>query len=123
MKKTLSVFFLLLMVAFLGSVMVGKTILSFQTLGAIFQGTASSSQVLTFTEFRLPRACLALIAGGAFGFSGFVLQGVTRNELADASIVGINNGAGLFVLIYSAFACRWDHRWFISCCTGLFDCL
>lgn len=80
--------------------MVGKTILTFQTLGAIFQGTASSSQVLTFTEFRLPRACLALIAGGAFGFSGFVLQGVTRNELADASIVGINNGAGLFVMIY-----------------------
>lgn len=103
MKKTLSVFFLLLMVAFLGSVMVGKTILSFQALGAIFQGTASSSQVLTFTEFRLPRACLALIAGGAFGFSGFILQGVTRNELADASIVGINNGAGLFVMIYLGF--------------------
>ncbi|XUB36925.1 iron complex transport system permease [Enterococcus sp. DIV0876] len=103
MKKKMIFFFLLVIGAFLASVMVGKTFLSFDVLLDILKGTASSSQVLTLMSFRLPRACLALLAGLAFGFSGFALQGVTRNELADASILGINNGAGLFVIIYLGF--------------------
>ena len=35
--------------------------------------------------------------------SQVLLQGVTRNELADASILGINNGAGLCVMLYLGF--------------------
>ncbi|MDU7056010.1 MAG: iron ABC transporter permease, partial [Enterococcus hirae] len=37
------------------------------------------------------------------GISGFILQGVTRNRLADAGILGINAGAGFFVMIYLGF--------------------
>lgn len=103
MKKKMIFFFLLMLAAFMASVMVGKTVLSFSILLDMIKGTATNSQILTLVSFRLPRACLALIAGMAFGFSGFALQGVTRNELADASILGINNGAGLFVIIYLGF--------------------
>jgi iron complex transport system permease protein len=103
MKKKIGFLFILVLLAFCGSIMVGKTFFSFDLWLALWQQTATTSQSLIFFDFRLPRALLALIAGSAFGFSGFLLQGVTRNELADASILGINNGAGFCVMLYLGF--------------------
>ena len=48
---------------------------------------------------RVPRTLLAALVGAALGLSGTILQGVTRNPLADPGILGINNGAGLAVVI------------------------
>ncbi len=48
---------------------------------------------------RLPRTLLALLAGAALGMSGAVMQGVTRNPLADPGILGINTGASLAVVV------------------------
>ncbi|ETX12776.1 ABC transporter permease [Roseivivax halodurans JCM 10272] len=48
---------------------------------------------------RVPRTILAALAGGALGLAGAVMQGVTRNPLADPGILGVNAGAGLAVVI------------------------
>ncbi|MBM7330641.1 iron chelate uptake ABC transporter family permease subunit, partial [Agrobacterium sp. S2] len=48
---------------------------------------------------RLPRTVLALIAGAALGLAGAIMQGVTRNPLADPGILGVNMGASLAVVI------------------------
>ncbi|MFC7376383.1 FecCD family ABC transporter permease [Brachybacterium sp. GCM10030268] len=48
---------------------------------------------------RIPRTLLAIAAGAALGVSGAVMQGVTRNPLADPGILGINTGASLAVVI------------------------
>ncbi|PTW50223.1 FecCD family ABC transporter permease [Rhodovulum kholense] len=48
---------------------------------------------------RLPRTCLAALAGAALGLAGAVMQGVTRNPLADPGILGVNAGAALAVVI------------------------
>lgn len=63
---------------------------------------------------RIPRTLLALLAGGALGLSGAVMQGVTRNPLADPGILGINMGASLAVVVgvawfgmSSAYAYIW----------------
>ncbi|MGO2608640.1 MAG: FecCD family ABC transporter permease [Brachybacterium tyrofermentans] len=48
---------------------------------------------------RIPRTLLAVAAGAALGVSGAVMQGVTRNPLADPGILGINTGASLAVVI------------------------
>jgi iron complex transport system permease protein len=48
---------------------------------------------------RIPRTCLALIAGAALALSGAMMQGVTRNPLADPGILGVNTGASLAVVI------------------------
>ncbi|GAA1486322.1 FecCD family ABC transporter permease [Brachybacterium fresconis] len=48
---------------------------------------------------RIPRTLLAALAGAALGVSGAVMQGVTRNPLADPGILGINTGASLAVVI------------------------
>jgi len=48
---------------------------------------------------RIPRTLLAVVAGAALGLSGAVMQGVTRNPLADPGILGVNMGASLAVVI------------------------
>ncbi len=52
---------------------------------------------------RVPRTILALLVGAALAMAGTVMQGVTRNPLADPQILGINGGASLAVVIGLAF--------------------
>ncbi|MCM6771953.1 iron chelate uptake ABC transporter family permease subunit [Nocardia sp. CDC159] len=46
------------------------------------------------TEFRLPRALVAITVGAALGFSGAIVQSVARNPLASPDVLGITAGAG-----------------------------
>ncbi|WP_311272681.1 MULTISPECIES: iron ABC transporter permease [unclassified Rhizobium] len=48
---------------------------------------------------RIPRTLLAIIAGAALGLAGAIMQGVTRNPLADPGILGVNMGASLAVVV------------------------
>lgn len=54
-------------------------------------------------EKRVPRTILALIVGAALGLSGTVMQGVTRNPLADPGILGVTTGASLAVVVVIAY--------------------
>jgi iron complex transport system permease protein len=49
-------------------------------------------------QLRVPRTLLALAVGGALGLAGAVMQGVTRNPLADPGLLGVNAGAALAVV-------------------------
>lgn len=49
-------------------------------------------------ELRLPRTILAIIVGAALGVAGALIQGQTRNPLADPGILGISSGAALSVV-------------------------
>ncbi len=48
---------------------------------------------------RIPRTVFGLIAGGALGVSGCIMQSVTKNPIADPSVLGVNTGASLAVVI------------------------
>ncbi|MDT0118238.1 iron ABC transporter permease [Microbacterium sp. PRF11] len=61
--------------------------------------TASAAAVAK----RVPRTVLAILVGAALAVSGAVLQGATRNPLADPQILGINGGAGLAIVVGIAF--------------------
>ncbi|MEV7655977.1 iron ABC transporter permease [Streptomyces anulatus] len=52
---------------------------------------------------RIPRTVLAVVVGAALGLAGGVMQGVTRNPLADPGILGVNMGASLAVVTAVAF--------------------
>lgn len=52
---------------------------------------------------RIPRTLMAAIAGAALGLAGAIMQGVTRNPLADPGILGVNAGAALAVVIGMAW--------------------
>jgi len=54
---------------------------------------------LILYDIRLPRTLLALITGAVLGLSGAVLQGFTRNPLAEPALLGVSSGAALGAII------------------------
>ena len=54
---------------------------------------------LIIQDVRLPRTVLALIVGARLGLSGAVLQGFTRNPLAEPALLGVSSGAALGAVI------------------------
>lgn len=104
MRKVMTILpLLLLLVSMLVGLLVGANALRIGDLIALMQGTAAPVKALLFWDFRLPRLLIALLGGGALAASSYLLQGVTRNELADSSILGVNSGISLFVMIYLGF--------------------
>ncbi|MNO59559.1 Iron-uptake system permease protein FeuC [compost metagenome] len=58
---------------------------------------------LVIFDFRLPRIVLGALVGFGLGTAGAVLQGITRNSLADPGILGIHAAAGAFVVVFMFF--------------------
>lgn len=110
MKKKLSsiqigiILLLLLAIVFLGSLTLGQGNLSIQDVLNTLAGKGNSKQELIVFEFRLPRIIVSLLVGGGMSVSGAVLQGLTKNDLADPGLLGISQGAGFFVLLFLSFA-------------------
>jgi iron complex transport system permease protein len=61
-----------------------------------------------FVRYRLPRVCLAALAGAALACAGVVLQAILRNPLADPYILGISSGAGLGAILAVLSGVTWD---------------
>ncbi|SFV34765.1 iron complex transport system permease protein [Devosia crocina] len=66
---------------------------------AFFSFDPAATEHRIIWDLRLPRTLVGLLVGAALGLAGAVLQGATRNPLADPSILGINSGAALFVVV------------------------
>lgn len=63
-------------------------------------GQGSKSHEIAIFKLRLPRIVIAVLVGTSLAVAGTILQGVTKNDLADSGILGINSGSALFVVIY-----------------------
>ncbi|GAA1944023.1 FecCD family ABC transporter permease [Agromyces allii] len=50
-------------------------------------------------QLRVPRTVIGLLAGVALGLAGTLIQGVTRNPIADPGLLGLNSGASLAVVL------------------------
>ena len=93
----------LLVVALAGvcfvSITLGSRSITLMTIWDAFTSydpTSASETVVR--EMRVPRTLLGLSVGAALGLSGAILQGVTRNPLAEPGIMGINTGASAFIV-------------------------
>lgn len=101
MSKRVSVFaavsVILLITGVLLAVSLGAKRLPFETVAsALFKG-GDSLDIKLIREVRLPRAIAAVLTGGMLASAGAVMQGVTRNPLAEPSIMGMTQGASLAV--------------------------
>ncbi|GAA1457836.1 iron chelate uptake ABC transporter family permease subunit [Nocardiopsis exhalans] len=56
----------------------------------------------TVVESRVPRTLLGIVAGAALALAGTLMQGVTRNPLADPGLLGVNAGAAAAVVTATA---------------------
>ncbi len=79
------------------SVSVGSRDVDWSDILAALGGSSENLGQAAVTK-RIPRTVLAIVVGAALGLSGAVMQGVTRNPLADPGVLGINMGASLAVV-------------------------
>jgi len=99
----LSVLGILIIVAFLISMNTGFIRLSpLDVLRTLF-GSGTDKERLILFDFRLPRIVISVLIGAGLAVSGCVMQGISRNALADPGILGINAGAGLMVMLFISF--------------------
>ncbi|WP_017586076.1 FecCD family ABC transporter permease [Nocardiopsis ganjiahuensis] len=105
-RRGRSLWLLLVLAVLLGlmflSVAVGSRDVQWADIVAAFGGSAEGFNEAAVAK-RIPRTLLAVIVGAALGVSGAVMQGVTRNPLADPGILGVNMGASLAVVVGMAF--------------------
>ena len=100
----------LTVVAILLGICLGSTQVSPSSfLQALFSGDVTSSAYRIVIHSRVPRVLGALLAGSALAVSGAILQAVLQNPLASPNIIGVNTGAGLAVLLCSAFFPALDY--------------
>jgi iron complex transport system permease protein len=66
---------------------------------AFFDYDPTVSDHLVVRSLRVPRTIVGLLVGVSLGLAGTVMQGLTRNPLADPGILGVNAGAALLVVI------------------------
>ncbi len=65
-------------------------------------GHSDAAEVIR--SMRVPRTLIGLMVGAALALAGTVLQGITRNPIADPGILGISQGASVAVVMAIAFA-------------------
>ncbi|PIJ50206.1 iron-enterobactin transporter [Erwinia sp. OLTSP20] len=92
---------LLLLTAVL-SLAVGARSLPFSMVADALTGACQSSDCIIVLDARLPRTLAGLLAGGALGLSGALMQTLTRNPLADPGILGVNAGASFAIVLSAA---------------------
>jgi iron complex transport system permease protein len=86
---------LILLVAALGSVLLGAVAISPARILAVLTGGGDDIARAIIIDLRLPRLLLGLIVGAMLGLSGAALQGYLRNPLAEPSVLGASNAAAL----------------------------
>src|ERR1700759_571824 len=105
MKLTLPLL-ILIVIAFAASLLAGRVWLPPQSLLSAPDSLAG----LILYDIRLPRTVLACLVGATLGLSGAVLQGFTRNPLAEPGLLGVSAGAslGAVIAIYFGMASLFE---------------
>ncbi len=67
------------------------------------RGMPVSAETAAIVASRVDRTVIGLVVGAAIALSGVVLQGLTRNPIAEPGILGLNSGAALAVVISIRF--------------------
>ena len=92
-------FGLLITASFL-SVMLGSIYINpADILKCFFTPDKTSVTYILIMNIRLPRMLGAIIAGMGLSVAGVILQGVMNNALASPNTIGVNSGAGFFVML------------------------
>ena len=90
----------LLLVA-VAALFVGSASISPRAVLSAMAGRAAPESVerVVTLSIRLPRIAVAALAGGALAVAGVAFQALTRNPLAEPSVLGVSSGAAFGVVL------------------------
>ncbi|GMA29379.1 FecCD family ABC transporter permease [Arenivirga flava] len=90
----------LLALALLASLALGaRDVAPSAVLQALLDPVTGDNDHTVVRDLRVPRTVIGLLAGIAFALAGAVMQGLTRNPLAEPGLLGVSTGASLFVVL------------------------
>ena len=85
------------------SISYGSKSIPFDQVTGYFTGNLNDEFLSAVISARIPRTAFGILAGASLGVSGALMQAITRNPIADPSILGVNTGASLMVVIGIAY--------------------
>lgn len=94
---------LFLLLGIYASIIYGVINTGWKTAIDAFLHFNGSNEHIVIKDVRIPRALIAAAVGASLGIAGTLLQSLTRNPLADTGLMGLNAGAGLFIVIAVTF--------------------
>jgi iron complex transport system permease protein len=98
-----SILVVLILLTIVTSLGLGYSSVSYNRILPTIFGNGTFKEEFVLFSIRLPRIVVTLLAGMALAISGAILQGLTRNDLADPGIIGINSGAGVGIALFFLF--------------------
>lgn len=97
--RWLAVALLLLAVTLVASIALGsRSVPLGDLLPALLHADPADTDHTVITALRVPRTLIGLLAGAALAAAGTLMQGLTRNPLADPGLLGVSAGASLAVV-------------------------
>ena len=93
---------ILLLAAVALSLFIGAKTLPAAVVMDALTGVCQSADCIIIKDARLPRTLAGLLAGGALGLAGALMQTLTRNPLADPGLLGVNAGASFAIVLGAA---------------------
>jgi iron complex transport system permease protein len=66
---------------------------------ALFSPDSGNNDHLVVRDLRIPRTVIGIVVGLSLAIAGTIMQGITRNPLADPGLLGVNAGASVFVVL------------------------
>lgn len=98
------------------SLFVGSTpIAPDQVIGALVAPNMANQEHVAVLELRGPRTLGCILVGAAFAVAGAIMQGVTRNPLADSGLLGINAGAAFALALCLALLPGMSFAGVVAC--------
>jgi iron complex transport system permease protein len=94
---------LLLVLIFILSMVFGAAETTLRDVWLALTSAAKDESILVLRELRLPRELAAMLIGAALAVSGAIMQGVTRNPLADPGLLGLTSGANMALALAFVF--------------------
>lgn len=89
----------LLIATVLGLICGSVSILPRDVFAVLIGRDVESKNAIILWSVRFPRVLAGLLAGAGLGAAGVILQGVMNNSLASPNTIGVNAGAGFFVML------------------------
>ncbi|MDF2958847.1 MAG: yfiZ [Paenibacillus sp.] len=90
--------FIVTVILFLASNVYGYTNTTWSIFRDAYLAFNGTNEHVIIRDIRLPRAVVGALVGGALAVAGALMQALTRNPMASPGVLGVNAGAGFFIV-------------------------
>lgn len=108
--------FVLLLITIFFAISLGAAVIPLQDVWRAIWSSEGGEKIDILREIRFPRVVAAVFVGAALAVAGAIMQGVTRNPLADPGLLGLTSGANAALAIGLVLVPKLDYMGSVIAC-------